>query len=80
MSAKRQSGPRKWGNLLVTRETFEFLNHLYRAPISQVKARTKGSSRAMTGSKNVALKSVNKVFGKPRRVRVGKWLKRRSRF
>jgi hypothetical protein len=30
MNAKRQSGPRKWGNLLVTRETFEFLRSLGR--------------------------------------------------
>jgi hypothetical protein len=41
MSAKRQSGLCKWGNLLVTRETFEFLKHLGRNVTVRRSARPK---------------------------------------
>lgn len=47
MSAKRQSRPRKWGSLLVTAETYEFLSNLGRkgaSPKSRPLAKAKSSS------------------------------------
>jgi hypothetical protein len=54
MSAKRQSGPRKWGSLLVTSETFDFLKHLgrnaaVRRSAKSKRARSGGSTKPAVG-------------------------------
>jgi hypothetical protein len=45
MSVKRQSRPRKWGNLLVTAETYEFLSSLNRKGASRRKTTLRPGAR-----------------------------------
>jgi hypothetical protein len=57
MSAKRKSGPRKWGRLLVTAETYEFLSNLGRKGASG-RETPERRSRADAKHSNVGVKTL----------------------